>query len=120
MKTHQRADQDEGMDAPAAANNEEASSNDESIAQSLNEAIHTKFCLGNDNPSERSILDDMEKNEELNDLLGTSFSSEVHVQDLVPMSPKNSPRMSPMQSPRGLIAVHVVDQDKPLISHPSA
>lgn len=115
-----RADQDEGIEAPAATNYEEASSSDESIAQSLNEAIHTKFHLGNDNPSERSMLDDIEKNEELNDLLGTSFSSELHVQDLVPMSPENSPQMSPMRSPRGLIAVHIVDLDKPLISHPSA
>mmetsp|Transcript_37153 Transcript_37153/g.90079 ORF Transcript_37153/g.90079 Transcript_37153/m.90079 type:complete len:559 (-) Transcript_37153:1086-2762(-) len=34
------------------------------------------------------------KNQQLNDLLGTDFSTDVHVDDLVPRSPKNSPKTS--------------------------
>jgi hypothetical protein len=60
-----------------------------SSEEDLTDAVHQKFHLGNDDPSELSMLEEIEKNESINDILGTSFSSEVHVEDLVPLSPKN-------------------------------
>ncbi|KAG7367460.1 hypothetical protein IV203_030131 [Nitzschia inconspicua] len=64
----------------------------ESIEEELNVVVHQKFHLGNDDPSELALLEVIEKNTEINDVLGTSFSSEVHFDDLVPLSPTSRPR----------------------------
>ena len=73
-----------------------------------------KFHLGNDDPNEINIFQKIEKNDAVNDVLGTSFSSDVHVEDLVPLSPKNSPMHSPVRSPRGRPIVPMVNLDEDL------
>lgn len=84
---------------------------DGSTEEDLNDEIHLKFHIGNDDPSELAMLKEIEKNDAINDVLGTSFSSEVHLEDLVPISPKHSPKVSPVRSPHRWVAVPMVDLD---------
>ena len=92
--------------------------NDKGIASDESEQVDVvkqqKFHLGNDDPTEIDIYNKIQKNDAVNDVLGTSFSSQVHVEDLVPLSPKNSPRRSPVRSPVGRPMVPIVNLDDDL------
>ena len=75
-----------------------------------------KFHLGNDDPHEADIYNQIKKNDAVNDVLGTSFSSDVHVEDLVPLSPKRSPVRSPIGRP--MVPMVNLDEDLFLESSP--
>lgn len=79
------------------------------------EHLHAYFRLGCDDPKETNTVQ-IDRNNQINDVLGTSFSTEVHMADLVPLSPKHSPRSSPVPSHVPIIKLPamVVDLDAEL------
>jgi hypothetical protein len=87
-----------GLDCDDAADNTGECGEESDEVDPSDVMKQQKFHLGNDDPSETGMFDTIGKNDAMNDILGTSFSSEVHIEDLVPLSPKISPRHSPMRS----------------------
>jgi hypothetical protein len=84
--------------------NNDISFDDDEQTQAQQSQQQRKFHLGNDDPTvELPIFDLLEKNDDINDVLGTSFSSHVHVDDLIPLSPKqSSPTVSSLPSPQSI------------------
>jgi hypothetical protein len=103
---------DGGENETEKSKEREGSSMDENCVVDVTQE---KFHFGNDDQeSGKSRNLALRANDKINEVLGTSFSSEVHFEDLVPLSPKNSPK-----SPKQNVATPMVDLGEELIPKPS-